>query len=74
MRTLTVLAAQIQRQLEYGEQCFVYEFELIRIWPLNEKDRQLKIARFAEEHGFCLRFHRMGWCAVFDRLNKEKDK
>ena len=67
MRTLTALAAQIQRQLEYGEQCFVYEFELIRTWPLNEKDRGAKIAAFATEHGFRLRFYRMGWCAVFDK-------
>ena len=65
--TSTALAVQIQRQLEYGEQCFVYEFELIRIWPLNEKDREAKIAAFAMEHGFRLRFYRMGWCAVFDR-------
>jgi hypothetical protein len=74
MRALSALAAQIQRQIEYGEQCFVYEFDLIRVWPLNEKDREAKIAAFATEHGFRLRFYRMGWCAIFDRLNKEKDK
>lgn len=64
MRTL---AAHIQRELERGERCTVYEFELTRVWSLDEKDRESKIARFAEENGVCLRFYRMGWCAVFDR-------
>ena len=64
---MSTLAAQIQRELEYGEQCTVYEFELMRNWSLNEKDRKVKIIQFAEEHGFRLRFYRMGWCAVFDR-------
>ena len=64
MRTL---AAKIQRELDYGEPCTVFEFELTRIWPLNEKDREAKIAAFATEHGFRVRFYRMGWCAIFDR-------
>ena len=71
---MSTLETQIQCQLDYGEQCTVYEFELIRTWPLNEKDRGAKIAAFATEHGFRLRFYRMGWCAVFDRLNQKKDK
>jgi hypothetical protein len=61
------LAAHIHGELERGKQCTVYEFELIRVWPLNEKHRDAKIAQFAEENGVCLRFYRMGWCAVFDR-------
>jgi hypothetical protein len=64
---MSTLATQIQRQLDCGEQCTVYEFELIRVWSLNEKDRKAKIIQFATEHGFRLRFYRMGWCAVFDR-------
>jgi hypothetical protein len=65
--TLAELAAQIHRELEHGKECTVYEFELIRFWSLNEKDRKVKIIQFAEEHGFRLRFYRMGWCAVFDK-------
>ncbi|MGB9475601.1 MAG: hypothetical protein WCE87_11100 [Candidatus Udaeobacter sp.] len=61
------LAAQIRRELERGEQCTVYEFELIRVWPLDERDRESKIAQFAKEHGFHLRFYRIGWSAVFDK-------
>jgi hypothetical protein len=64
---MSTLAAQIHRGLEGGEPYTVYEFELIRIWPLNEKDRDAKIAQFAKEHGFRVRFYRMGWCAIFER-------
>jgi hypothetical protein len=64
---MSTLAAQIHRELECGERCAVYEFELIRIWPLNEKNREAKIVQFAKEHGFRVRFYRMGWCAIFDR-------
>jgi hypothetical protein len=65
--TLEALAAQIHRQLESGDRCTVYEFELIRVWPLNEKDRQAKIAAFATEHGFRLQYYRIGWCAIFEQ-------
>jgi hypothetical protein len=41
--TLSRLADRIHRELECGEGCTVYEFELIRIWPLNEKDREAKV-------------------------------
>jgi hypothetical protein len=46
------LAAQIERQLQTGDwkHCAVYE-ELQRIWPLTEKDREAKIAQFANEYG-----------------------
>jgi hypothetical protein len=65
--TLEALAAQIHRQLESGERCTVYEFELIRVWPLNEKNREAKIAAFATEHGFRLQYYRIGWCAIFEQ-------
>jgi hypothetical protein len=65
--TLEALAAQIHRQLESGERCTVYEFELIRVRPLNEKDREAKVAAFATEHGFRLQYYRIGWCAIFER-------
>jgi hypothetical protein len=61
------LAARIHRELESGEHCTVYEFELIGVWPLNEKDREAKIAAFAAEHGLSLQYYRIGWCAIFDR-------
>jgi hypothetical protein len=67
MTVFSALAAQIHRELKHGEQCTVYEFDLIRVWSLNEKDRKAKIIQFATEHGFCMRFYRMGWCAIFER-------
>jgi hypothetical protein len=37
-----------------------------RFWPQDEKDREAKIARFAKEYGFRLRYCRKGLCAIFD--------
>jgi hypothetical protein len=50
---MKTLAAQIERQLQTGDwkHCAVYEEELRRIWPLTEKDREAKIAQFANEYG-----------------------
>ncbi len=66
---MKTLAAQIKRELEMETtgkaHCAVYEDGLQRIWPLNEKDRERKIAQFAREHGFHLSFYRQGLCAIF---------
>ena len=71
LRTITesayeTLARQIKRELNLGahEHCAIYEHELQRLWPLNLKVREAKIARFAKEHGFRLRFYRKG-CARY---------
>jgi hypothetical protein len=63
------LALQIEHELKDRGQphCAVYEDELQRVWPLNEKDREAKIARFAKEYGFRLRHYKKGLCAIFDR-------
>jgi hypothetical protein len=39
---------------------------LKRLWPLNQKNREAKIAQFAAEYGLRLRFYRKGLCAIFD--------
>jgi hypothetical protein len=43
---MKVLARGIERELNLGEstQCAVYEDELKRLWPLNHKEREAKIA------------------------------
>ena len=64
---MSTLAAQIHSELERDERYTTYEFELARIWSLDERDRESKIAQFAEENGLRLRFYRVGWCAVFDK-------
>jgi len=66
---MKTLASQIERELQddEGKHCAVYEHELIRLWPLDEPEREAKIAQFAEEYGFRLRFYRLGLCAIFDK-------
>ncbi len=67
--TLKTLASQIDRELQIGERkhCVVYERELKRLWPLDEKDREAQIAQFAKKYGFRLRLYRKGLCAIFDK-------
>ena len=64
---IETLARQIEREM-HGEwkHSAIYERDLERLWPLNEKDREAKIAQFATQYGFRLRFYSKGMCAVFD--------
>jgi hypothetical protein len=61
------LLRQIKRELKTAKHCAIYEEELSRVWPHDPARRELKIVRFAEDHGFRLRFYRQGLCAIFDR-------
>ena len=61
------LLRQIKRELKTAKHCAVYEEELSRVWPGDGNERERKIARFAEDNGFRLRFYRNGLCAIFDR-------
>jgi hypothetical protein len=61
------LLQQIKREPKTEKHCAVYEEELSRVWPDDGNRREQKLARFAEEHGFRLRFYRDGLCAIFDR-------
>jgi hypothetical protein len=49
-----------------------YEDELKRLWPINQKEREAKIAQFANEYGFRLRFYSEGLCAIFDEWPRRK--
>lgn len=60
------LLQQIKRELKSAKHCAVYEEELSRVWPEDGSQRERKVARFAEAHGFRLRFYRDGLCAIFD--------
>ena len=66
---MKTLASQIERELQDDEwkHCAVYEHELMRLWPLDEPEREAKISQFAEKYGFRLRFYRQGLCAIFDK-------
>jgi hypothetical protein len=67
---MRILASRIKRQLEgqvgRWEHCAIYENELQRLWPLDEKNRKAKIAAFAMEYGFRLSVYRPGLCAIFE--------
>jgi hypothetical protein len=66
------LLRQIKRELKTAKHCAVYEEELSRIWPKDGHLREPKIARFAEDNGFRLRFYRDGLCAIFDKEPNNK--
>jgi hypothetical protein len=66
---MKALASRIERELAGGtwRHYAIYEEELRGIGPINEKDREKKIAQFATEHGFRLRFYKQGLCAIFEK-------
>ena len=69
---MEALAKEIERQMR-GEwqHCTIQEKDLERIWPINEKDREEKIAQFAKKYGFRLRLYLKGICAIFDKWPPE---
>jgi hypothetical protein len=66
------LSRQIKRELKTAKHCAIYEEELNRVWPNDGNQREPKIAPFAEDNGFRLRFYRNGLCAIFDRKPGER--
>jgi len=52
----------------------VYEPELTRVWPRNGKERDAKIASFAEKHGWRLRYYRDGFRAIFDKVPSRQNQ
>jgi hypothetical protein len=69
---MKILAGLIRRQLRLEANklghCAVYEKELQRVWPLDEKNRKAKIEEFAKKHGFRLAYYRHGFCAIFEEF------
>jgi hypothetical protein len=63
---METLAKEIRTELRAAKHCAVYEPELKRVWPRSDKSREAKIAEFARERGWRLRFYREGLCAIFD--------
>jgi len=70
---METLAKQIERGM-HGEwkHCLIQDRELERIWPINEKDREEKIAQFAKKYGLRLRFYGKGMGAIFDKWPPEQ--
>jgi DNA-binding CsgD family transcriptional regulator len=69
---MQTLAKQLEERI-YGEwkHCVIRDEELERIWPINEENREEKIAQFARKYGFRLKFYQKGTCAVFDKWAPE---
>ena len=64
---MKILASQIAKELKNANHCAIYEPELTRVWPSNGMVREAKVALFAEQHGWRLRFYKDGFCAIFDK-------
>ncbi|HEY6069936.1 MAG TPA: hypothetical protein VIU85_01085 [Chthoniobacterales bacterium] len=61
-----MLATIIARELEKQEHFAIYQPELGRVWP-QRQDREQEVMRFAQKHGWRLRFYREGLVAIFDK-------
>jgi hypothetical protein len=70
---MKTLAEHIRLELERKAMghCAIYEDELQCTWPIDEKDRERKIERFANLYGFHLSFYRQGLCAIFIKESRE---
>jgi len=64
---MRILASQIAKELKSANHCAVYEPEITRVWPHNGNKREVRIALFAEDHGWRLRYYKDGFCAIFDK-------
>jgi len=64
---MKMLANHIAAELKTAKHCAVYEPELTRVWPSNGKAREAKVAIFAEQNGWRLRFYKDGFCKIFDK-------
>jgi hypothetical protein len=69
------LAKQIEDGM-HGEwrHCAIYERDLERFWPPDEKDRETKIAQFARKYGFRLRFYNKGNVRHLRQMAARKDR
>ena len=65
--TVKALAEFILSELRSASYCPIYEEQLVKIWPIDDTNREANIRCFAEEQGFHLRFYCQGQCAVFDK-------
>jgi len=63
---METLAKQIEERM-HGDWSMIREEDLERVWPINEEDREEKIAQFAKKYGFRLRHYVKGICAIFDK-------
>jgi hypothetical protein len=75
-KTPATLAKQMERAMHragkewflyQNEHCALFENDLEYICPRNDKDRKKKLAEFAAQYGFRLRFYHKGLFAIFGK-------
>jgi hypothetical protein len=75
-KTPATLAKQMERAIQragedhslyHNEHCALFEKDLQYVCPRNDKDRKKKLAEFAAQYGFRLRFYRQGLFAIFGK-------
>lgn len=64
---MKILASRIAKELKKANHCAVYEPDLTRVWPANGGTREPKVASFAKQNGWRLRYYKEGFCAIFDK-------
>jgi hypothetical protein len=76
IKTPAMLAKQMERAMHragkdcfryQNEHCALFENDLGCICPRNDNDRKKKLAEFAAQYGFRLRFYRKGLFAIFGK-------
>jgi hypothetical protein len=76
IKTPAMLAKQIERAMRragkdcllyQNEHCALFENDLEHVCPGNDNDRKKKLAEFAAQYGFRLRFYRKGLFAIFGK-------
>jgi hypothetical protein len=68
---METLAKQIEQRM-HGDGSMIHDEDLERVWPINEEEREEKIAQFAKKYGFRLRVYLKGICAIFDKWSPEE--
>ena len=75
-KTPATLAKQMERAMQraakdsllyQNEHCALFENDLRHLCPRNDKDRKRKLAEFAAQYGFRLRFYHEGLFAIFGK-------
>jgi hypothetical protein len=66
---MKILANQIAKELKKAKHSAIYKPELTRVWPSNGKTHEAKVAAFAQQSSWRLRFYKDGFCAIFDKAS-----
>ena len=75
-KTPATLAKQMERAMKragkdcllyQNEHCAVFENDLEQICPRTDNDRKRKLAEFAAQYGFRVRFYHKGLFAIFGK-------